>query len=194
MINLCDQFKNFSKAALLFDREGMQKIASVGIPAYDLAGQRQETIDFSLSLVDTMDGEIAKQNGYVDQAEELFNNKEDVIFEDALSIFEDIVYFLQQGKKEFLSTAYTSYRQLPGSDAAGNLLAVKLLEADSSLTITDLGLRSTSLTVRTDSTGAGQYRRQCGDTECEGLETSYCQWDQFGLGKDGDPRTPGCGR
>ncbi|MBN2414956.1 tetratricopeptide repeat protein [bacterium] len=151
MINLTELAKTYGKAAVHFFLEGAQHVADAGENGGSVEAVNTRLVDFALTTVDTIDILLAIGEGYRKRADDLFQADDNLLFEDALTVFEDNIFFLQECRLELLETAYNAYRELPGSGAYGNTLLVRLMQSDPERFEAEYTDSIYRISVRTDS-------------------------------------------
>lgn len=154
MINLTELAKTYGKATVHFFLEGVQHVAETGNDDGSVKAVNESLVDFTLTTTDTIDILLAIGEEYRKRADNLFEADDNLLFEDALAVFEDNIYFLQECRLELLQTAYRAYRGLSASGAYGNTMLVRLLQSNPEVIEKEFSDAVYRITVKTDSSWA----------------------------------------
>ena len=152
MANFLDLSKSFSKAVIVFTKDGVKKARKGKIQPSEIAGMEGEMIRFALQIADSLENLIASGTIGQKKAEELFQKANDPMYEDILSVFEDNIFFLNEDLKTILETAYNTNKNFEIPAPSGELLAVRLIKLDPDTYVKKLNISLKTLTAAVDTT------------------------------------------
>lgn len=152
MVNLVELSKSYSLATLLFYKRGVDKAISSGVAATDYIEQQETMVDFALKAADLLER-------YIDMGKEdeklalvQFEKSGDLLYEEALAVFEDNVFYLEENLKALLEDAYNKDRDFQTPSPSGGWLAVRLVRLDPVTYSKQLDIPIQRIVVETDTT------------------------------------------
>jgi len=130
MVNFIELSKSYSQAAVILSKEDMNRAFQSQFFTTDNNETRNVVVGFVLQLADSLESLV--HHGFKDQntAEDHFNRTGALVYEDALALFEDNVYFLNENLKTILELAYQAEEEFDSPSPLGQWLAIRLVRMD----------------------------------------------------------------
>jgi tetratricopeptide (TPR) repeat protein len=151
-INIIEMTRSYSKAAVLFSKEGIQRAYDVGLDVVNILQYREAIVQFAHTIADSLDKFISISLKDQKMAQGLFEKEAELRFEEMLAFFEDNVYFLKENYKQVLEEAYRTERDFEDSSILGFRLGLRLIKMEPDTYADSLDISVESLIVPTDST------------------------------------------
>jgi tetratricopeptide (TPR) repeat protein len=162
MIQYIEAARSYSSAAVISYRDGVLACTERKLPNFNTALPQEEMIGFSLRMADTLETLI--QNRLNDQflANNLFQKKGDLFYEDALSVFEDHVFYLDQNIKMLLTESYKAEERFPLPSPSIDWLKIKMVLMEPETYVKKLKMHVETATIPVDTTWWYSPRHQDG--------------------------------
>jgi len=131
MINLTELYKTYSKAAAHFYGQGINKILENKVQIDKKTALYDDLVNFALTSADTIDILLVLEETFRAKSDKLFQQNDEVLFEEALTVFEDNIYFLEECRNVILETVLAKYKEMPDRGLYGNQLILRIINNDS---------------------------------------------------------------
>ena len=152
IVNLIEYSKSYSRVTLAFYKKGIEEATKTGFSTSEILSTQDETVRFVLRLADFLEKLIIGGNEDQQKAEKLFQEAGELLYEDALAVFEDNVFFLKQNMKTLLENAYTIEKDFKLASPSGGWIGVRLVRMDPDTYSKQLNIPIVSKIARTDTT------------------------------------------
>ena len=152
MINFIELSKSYTKGAIGFDERGVAAASQCEVGTEALAAYHNGLVRFALSMADSVESAMTAASVFVTRADELFSSTGELRYEEALTAFEDHVFFLGDHLKETLETAYAVSQAFDPPAASASWIGVRLVRMDPETYADRLNLPVEQIVVRTDTT------------------------------------------
>jgi len=130
IINLNALMKTYGKAALLFGREGLSALDAAGINGQRAYQQSLALAAFAAGMADRLKVDMATEQGRVNVADSLFNVDNSPFYEEALTVFEDNVFYAEENQKVLLEAGFEVLNGRAVAQTLANALGVRLVMLD----------------------------------------------------------------
>ncbi|MFO7891091.1 MAG: tetratricopeptide repeat protein [bacterium] len=152
LVNLIESSELYANLVVELYLKSMQYMNSFDLISYNTLPIQNRLINFSLGISDTIDTYINEAEKNKQQADQLFNNTNDFIYESCLTAFEDHIYFLEKFERNLLENIYQSL--VNKKDKSDNLykLAIKLIKLDPEIYSKKLDISLIRITCTPDTT------------------------------------------
>ena len=152
MVNFLELSKSYSHASVILARDAVNRAVESPYLTVEKHKTRDLMIGRVLQFADTLD--VLIQEGLKNQevAENLFNETGELIYEDALAIFEDNMYFLEENLKAVLELAYQTEQTFGPLTPLGKLMGIRLLKLDPRTYATRLNIPIKVVSMPVDTT------------------------------------------
>lgn len=152
MVDLIDVSKSYGEASVQFFGDGIVKCEKSGLAISESGQIQNQMVASALQLVDAMDAGLKHAIFSQGQAQALYDQTQDILFEDALAVFEDHDYFLSEAIKSLLERAVQTESQLSIASQNSGWLKIRLVQFDPATYSDALGIPIQILVVPTDTT------------------------------------------
>ncbi|RKY82382.1 hypothetical protein DRQ07_01465 [candidate division KSB1 bacterium] len=129
-VNMLEVSSNYAKAVLVLLKNSIEKAQKTGVADSLVMELQKSFVDFSLSLSDTVDILVKACLSDHEKADSLFNSTGETIYEDALAVYEDDVYFLQNHLKDVLEKSIAIEDKFNFKTPRARWLEIKLVLLD----------------------------------------------------------------
>jgi len=152
MVNFIDLSNAYSQSVVLIVKESVEKLVESGIGVSEIMDSQDGMIEFVLQLAHTLEKLIALGLEDQNNAEELFESKGDLRYEDILAAFEDNVFFLKRNLKTVLELAYRTEQEFENPSPMGEWIQVWLVRMDPEMYKEEVSVPIEEMVVPTDTT------------------------------------------
>lgn len=152
MVSLIELAEVYSKIVVRYTIKGDENIYSFGFGIKQSILKQDELIDYSQELDDKINEYIDYSRNNIADAEKLFSETNEIIYEDCLTAFEDHEYFLDKYRTDILETVYKSLIKLEKSSSHTASIALKMLKDDPDLYSKKFDLPLNEMTIYPDIT------------------------------------------
>ncbi|MBN2102707.1 tetratricopeptide repeat protein [bacterium] len=130
MVNLIELSKTYALAAVQFCKQGMQQAEQMGLDMLPVSAHREAMDRFALNLADSLAQDIKKSQHDQRRADAFLEATQEIMYEDMLTVFEDIEYYLNIERIAVLETAFETEPGFQYQRQTRNQLAAALLRID----------------------------------------------------------------
>jgi len=152
MVQFIEAARSYSAAAVISYRDGVLSCTEKKISDLNTTFPQEEMIGFSLKMADTLETLVQDRLDDQSRTDELFQQKGDLLYEEALSVFEDHVFYLDQNIKTLLTESYKAEERFPESTPSIDWLKIKMVMMEPETYIKKLKMHVEIATVPLDTT------------------------------------------
>ncbi len=150
MLHLIELSQLFSKTAVQFTGENVNKALESRIEDNEVVKIQDEMVQFVIQMVDSLEKDIKVVLKDKQKAENLFQEKGSLHYEEVLATFEDHIFFLNENLKIILESGYSLAATFTVPTASSGWLAIRLVKYDPDTYASKLDIPIETVILQTD--------------------------------------------